>query len=168
MVSTMTGQFWVVLKTQPRREPIAAQSVLARGVEAYTPRLPGRDTDRRPFVFPGYLFARPTHETDDLLLIRSLPGIAYVLPRGGPPAQLEESVIQLLRQREAQPPHTLEPGDKVLVLAEPFRSLEAVFDRRLNAAGRVRVLLELAHRFVRVDISESQLQPAGGYSFTSG
>src|ERR671938_356003 len=121
--------FWVVLRSQPRRELVAARSVAARGVEAYVPRLPARrDPQRRPLVFPGYLFARPLPGTDDLLRIRSVPGIAYVLPRGGPPAQLPEGVIQLLRRRESEPPRPLARGERVVVLAEPFHSLEAVFD----------------------------------------
>jgi transcriptional antiterminator RfaH len=155
-------ELWVVLRTQPRRELVAARSVSARGVEAYVPRLPARgDPARRPLVFPGYLFARPLPDTDDLLRIRSVSGIAYVLPRGGPPAHLPESVIRLLRQREGQLPQPLQRGERVVVLAEPFRSLEAVFDRNQNAAGRVRVLLELVHRVVALDLYDVQVQRAG-------
>ena len=87
-------------------------------------------------------------------------------PRGGPPAQLPDSVVQLLRRREATPARPLERGEKVVVMAEPFRSLEAVFDRRLNAAGRVRVLLELVHRVVPLDLNEAQLRRAGGQSLS--
>jgi transcriptional antiterminator RfaH len=157
--------FWAVLRTQPRRELIAVRSVTARGVEAYAPRLPARENEHRVLVFPGYLFARPLHGADDMLRIRSVPGIAYVLPRGGPPAQLPDNVVHLLRRREADPPRPLQRGEKVLVLAEPFRSLEAVFDRRLSAAGRVRVLLELVHRVVPLDLNESQLRRACGTSW---
>src|SRR5437762_10418323 len=127
------------------------RSVMARGVEAYVPQLPARANEQRAFVFPGYLFARPRPGTDDLLRIRSIDGIAYALPRGGPPAELPDSVVQLLRRREATPARPLERGEKVVVMAEPFRSLEAVFDRRLNATGRVRVLLELVHRAIPLD-----------------
>src|SRR5438067_12203130 len=101
--------FWVVLRTQPRRETVAVRSVAARGVEAYAPELRTNGQRRAP-VFPGYLFARPVQGTDDLLRIRSVPGIAYVLPRAGPPAELPESVIQLLRPREAPPPKPLQRG----------------------------------------------------------
>ena len=38
--------------------------------------------------------------------------------------------------------------------------MDAVFDRRLSAAGRVRILLELAHRTVHVTVDESQLKRA--------
>jgi transcription antitermination factor NusG len=75
-------------------------------------------------------------------------------------------MIQILRRREADPPRPLQRGEKVIVLAEPFRSLEAVFDRRLNAAGRVSVLLEIVNRMVRVDLPETQVQRSSGHTFT--
>lgn len=155
---------WVVLRTQPRREFIGMRSVAARGVEVYAPLLPSWDSGQRALVFPGYLFARPLSSTDDLLRIRSVHGIAYALPRGGPPARLPDSFIELLRRREAAPVRPLQRGERVVLLAEPFRSLEAVFDRRLNAAGRVRVLLELVHRLVPLDLNEVQLRRASGDS----
>jgi len=130
-------------------------------VETYLPRLPtlGEGKPRR-LVFPGYIFARTDEDTDDLLRIRSAPGISYVLPRGGPPAYLPESAIEMLRMREAASPPPLSRGERVVILSEPFRSLEAVFDRRLSAAGRVRVLLELVHRVVALDLHEAELQRA--------
>jgi hypothetical protein len=126
---------WVLLRTKPRRELVAARSVAAHGVEAYVPRPPARDLERRPLVFPGYLFARPLPGTDDLLRIRSVPGSTYALPRGGPAARLPERVIHLLRRRQVEPPRPLPGSERVVVLAEPFSSLEAIFDRQLSAAG---------------------------------
>jgi len=37
----------------------------------------------------------------------------------------------------------------------PLRWVDAVFDRRVNAAGRVRVLLELVERTLVVDLDEA-------------
>jgi len=118
---------WVVLRSQARREWVAAGSVAARGVESYVPRMPARgDPQRCPLVFPGYVFARVVPGTDELLRIRSVPGLAYVLPRGGPPAHLTEDAIRLLRRREAAPPRPFQRGERVILLAEPFRSLALV------------------------------------------
>jgi hypothetical protein len=64
----------------------------------------------------------------------------------------------VLRQRLAEPPQPLERGDRVIILAEPFRSMEAIFDRRLSAEGRVLVLLELVHRVVSLNLDESALR----------
>jgi hypothetical protein len=38
--------------------------------------------------------------------------------------------------------------------------MDAVFDRRLSASGRVRILLELAHRTIHVNVDASQLKRA--------
>jgi transcriptional antiterminator RfaH len=147
---------WVVLKTHPRHELQAASAVAARGVEAYCPRQPPgrRSPERVQPLFPGYLFAHVVPGRDDLLRIRSAPGVAYVLPRNAPPALLPDELILALRGRAAQPPRQLGRGDRVTIVTGPLRWVEAVFDRRLNAAGRVRVLLELVERTLPVDLDE--------------
>src|SRR3981081_56132 len=72
---------WAVLRSQPRREAVAARAVSARSVESYLPWLPGaRASESARPLFRGYLFARITPGSDDLLRIRSAPGVAYVLP----------------------------------------------------------------------------------------
>jgi transcription antitermination factor NusG len=153
---------WVVLRTHPRREVSAANAIAARGVETFVPLLPpDASSGRRLPLFPGYLFARPEPGTDDLLRIRSLPGIAYVLPRGGLAALLPGTVISLLQGRLDEPRGKLAPGDRVVILAEPFRSLEAIFDHRLSSDGRVQVLIELVHRVVRLNLDERALSRAG-------
>jgi hypothetical protein len=38
--------------------------------------------------------------------------------------------------------------------------MDAVFDRRMNAAGRVRILLEMAHRTVSLNVEEASLRRA--------
>jgi transcriptional antiterminator RfaH len=155
---------WAVLRTQTHNELMAARSVEARGVEAYIPLLSKPHAERPALLFPGYLFARVDAASDDLLRIRSAPGVAYVLPHGGTPTLLAEGVVDLIRKRLADPSaaavRALRSGDRVTVINGPFRWMEAVFDRRLNAAGRVRILLELAHRTVQLNIEEASLRKA--------
>jgi len=156
---------WAVLRTQPRQEPLAARAVVARGLESYVPKLPSR---RRPSVsaplFPGYVFAQIVHGADDLLRIRSAPGVAYVLPRTGVPALLPDAVIDAMRAREAELSVGGAPefrhGEVVRVKAGPFRWVEGLFDRRLSASGRVRILLNLVHGSAAVDIDVVHLEPA--------
>ena len=159
---------WAVLRTQPRQEPLAARAVNARGLESYAPRLPSR---RSPSVstplFPGYIFAHVGRGPDDLLRIRSAPGVAYVLPRAGVPALLPDAVIEAMRAREAAlssggAAHHFRHGELVRVKAGPFKWVEGLFDRRLSAAGRVRILLNLVHGSAAVDIDSTDLEPAGG------
>ena len=161
----MTEAGWVVLKAQPRRELHVVSAVAARGVEAYCPQAPParRKPERAQPLFPGYLFARVAPEGDDLLRIRSAPGVCYVLPRDAPPALLPDELIGALRERGAQPPRALRAGDRVAIVTGPLRPAEAVLDRRLNAARRVRVLLQLVERTLAVDLDETWVrlvQPA--------
>src|SRR5437762_12759698 len=87
---------WVVLRTQPQRELLAAEAVRARGGEAFVPYLPPRRRTRRAVpLFPGYLFARVT-SAEDLLPIRSAPGVAYVLPLSAAPALVPGEVVDSL------------------------------------------------------------------------
>ncbi len=158
------GGVWVVLRTQLHRERQAAESVRARGVQAYLPLLPApRSTGQSPPLFPGYVFASVDPVTDDLLRIRSAPGVAYVLPRGAPPAFLSSSVVEGLRVRVAERSaelarRQLRSGDRVTVTSGPFRWHDALFQRRLSGSGRVRILLELVHRSVGVVIEEAALR----------
>jgi len=157
---------WVVLKTQPRHEVVAVNAMDARGVESYVPLVrPSRVSGSTVALFPGYVFARVRETSDDLLRIRSAPGIAYLLPRDCSPAVVPDDVIDIIRHRLAEQQHPLaalelEHGDRVQIVSGPFRWTDAVFDRRLSAAGRVRILLELAHRSVPVSVDETQLKRA--------
>jgi transcription antitermination factor NusG len=150
---------WVVLRTQPRHELLAAQAVQARGVDAYVPLIPRRTTP----LFAGYLFARVLI-SDDLLRIRCAPGVAYVLPHSAAPASLPDAAIAALRARVAEfaarnlTRRLLRPGDQVTVVAGPFRWVDALFDRRVNAAGRVRILLKQVHATIALEIDEKCLK----------
>lgn len=154
---------WAVLRSQPRREPLAAEAVNARGVETYVPRLPDRGRTRSAApLFPGYLFAHVAPESDDLLRIRSAPGVSYVLPRAAAPTFLSETLIDAIREREATfsraaPGEDLHHGDRVKMRSGPFRLIEAIFDRKLSASGRVRILLNLVHGSVAVQTEAGNL-----------
>lgn len=155
---------WVVLRTQPQRELLAAHAVRASDVESYVPFLPPRRrTERASLLFPGYVFARVAPASDDLLRIRAAPGVSFVLPRAAPPTVLPDSVVGELRARLADPAQLsarrpLQPGERVTIVSGPLRWSNALFDRYLNAAGRVRILLEMVHRTVGVEVEEEALE----------
>jgi transcription antitermination factor NusG len=154
---------WAVLRSQVRRETIAARAVSARGVETYLPWLPGARGSAVP-LFPGYLFAHVDPDSDDLLRIRSAPGVAYVLPREGTPALLPNLFIESIRAHESAAMNAqgggFRRGDRVLVVSGPFKWVEGLFDRSLSASGRVRVLLDLVHGPVAVQIQATELELA--------
>src|SRR4030088_1083013 len=113
----MDAALWIVLRTQPRYEQLAARSVDARGVETSLPLLlPSQAAERSTLLFPGYLFARIAEFSDDVLRIRSAPGVAYPLPRGCPPTFLPDGVVDLIRKRlgdrSGGVTNALRPGDR--------------------------------------------------------
>jgi len=163
----MEEKRWAVLRAQAHREVFVAQSVSSRGVECYIPVRPSvRTPTTSTLLFPGYVFAQITPDSDDLLRIRSAPGVAYVLPRSGAPALLPDPLISAIRAKEEelrarQSRHEFTNGDQVRVLTGPFKWVEGIFDRKLSASGRVRILLSLASGGVPVQMSERDLAPLG-------
>jgi transcription antitermination factor NusG len=160
-------EIWVVLKTQPRRELLAAHAVRARGAQAYVPMLPPKRRDGLATpLFPGYLFAHVELDSDDLVRIRSAPGIAYVLPRASAPAFIPNEVIDAIRRRLGDPTDGVihpqfKPGQRVTIVEGPFKWVEAVVDRNLSAVGRVRVLLDFVHRLVPAVVDEEAIKLVG-------
>jgi transcription antitermination factor NusG len=158
---------WAVLRSQPRREAVAARAVSARSVESYLPWLrDARASESARPLFRGYLFARITPGSDDLLRIRSAPGVAYVLPRASEPALLPDLLIESIRAHElalGSDPHgcAFHHGDRVVVVSGPFKWVEGLFDRSLSDSGRVRILLSHMHASVAVQIEATQLKLAG-------
>jgi transcriptional antiterminator RfaH len=155
---------WAVLRTQLRSEPLAARAVSSRGVESYSPLLPAdKPSKSKRLMFPGYLFARVAPASDDLIRIRSVPGVAYVLPRSGPPALLPESLVEAIRSREMEldsgaAGEGFRHGERVAVVNGPFKLVEGIFDRRLSNTGRVRILLSLVEACVAVQTEADNLK----------
>jgi len=50
-------------------------------------------------------------------------------------------------------------GDRVVVRSGPFKWVEGLFDRSVSANGRVRILLDLVHGSVAVQIEAAELEP---------
>jgi transcriptional antiterminator RfaH len=121
-----------------------------------------RRTESEQPLFPGYLFANIAIDSDDLLGIRSAPGVSYVLPQAGPPALLREETLSEIRTRlvayRERQARKLEHGDRVTIVSGPLRWHDALFVRHLNASGRVRILLDLVERNVPVDVDEALLK----------
>src|SRR5437870_6117531 len=156
---------WVVLRTRARCELLAAQAVRAKGVESFVPMLRASQRAARPRpLFPGYLFARIQAPAEQLPRVRSASGVAYVLPRAAPPAVLPDGLVEAGRIRAGKPVDdaggsSLKPGDRVTVVSGPFRWVDALFERRLNGRGRVRVLLNLVHGSAALEVEADAIRP---------
>jgi len=142
-----------------------------RGIEVYFPTVPapGRlhRSARRAF-FPCYLFVQTDLETAGLWPLHYAPGVRGVVMFGGVPARVAGNLIDALRNRLERADvvdvdgKMLEPGDRVFITAGPLAELEGVFDQRLSAAGRVRVLIRLLQRWTVVETDAKMLRKTSG------
>jgi transcription antitermination factor NusG len=74
-----------------------------------------------------------------------------------------DEIVELLRRRlegiEEAGYGNLKQGDRVRITSGPLRDLEAIFDRPVSAADRVRVLLDVMGRMTPVEIDHSEISP---------
>ena len=164
----MTEKSWLVLYTKPYKERHVGDLLRAQDIEVYVPEITlqqKRGTKRKPF-FPCYLFARVDRDSPRVTDVRWTPGLRYIVRSGQRPVPVPDSVVEQIRRRLEQmgtlkPAERFEEGDLVRVTGGPLEGLEAIFDRRLSARGRVRVLLELMNRLVAAEVDATDLRPAG-------
>lgn len=157
---------WYVVRTKGGRERETATMLSQRGVAVYLPILHKRRlrTGRRDWepLFPGYLFASLEVPSHEWLVARSSPGVAYFLGQQGRPSPLPDGLVQDMVSRvEIANQETRvaawQPGKRVVITQGPLKDLEAVFDRSLSAAGRVRVLVQVLSQLVPVELPDDYL-----------
>jgi transcription antitermination factor NusG len=167
-----TGDWWV-LQTMPKREPLVCRQLAIQGLDHYAPELPpcGRTRlgsvrhQRRRMIFPGYVFCRPAESACAHVAVKWAPGVVRVLGDGDTPARVSDAVVRHIRRRVAEQAAGVQTsgfrnGQRVLIESGPLASLDAIFDRDLNASARVRILVEMMGRTVPMDIAGWHLRAA--------
>jgi transcription antitermination factor NusG len=146
---------WHLLHTKPNRERVVAVQLHQRGLEVYLPLVwvnpvNPRAERQRPF-FPCYFFARFDRGAVGPDLIRCAPGMRGLATVSGVPITVSDAFIQELQQRlehvRAVTGLPLEGAGKAPLLrveAGPFAGFEGVFNTRLNAPDRARLLMDCA------------------------
>ncbi len=164
-------QYWYALHTKPHKERQVEAILRERGIETYFPTVPvprRRARSRERAFFSCYLFAHTDLDGVGLWTLHYTPGMRSIVMFGGIPARVDERVIVSLRERLARARvvdargDMLEAGDRVVITSGPLVDLEAVFDGRLSAAGRVRVLIHLLQRWTAVEMESDALRKTGG------
>jgi len=156
---------WYALYTKPHKEFQVEGLLQAQGIETYLPtvrrKVRRRDRPRSKVYFPCYLFARIDFDTTPRSSIAWLPGMRHIVMSGEQPAVVADEIVDLIRSRldgvEEIAYGSLRQGDRVRITSGPLRDLEAVFDRPLSAADRVRVLLDVMGRLTPVELDGRQL-----------
>ncbi len=172
-------QHWYALHAKPHKERQVEAALSARGVEVYFPAVPVPPRRGRPAYrafFPRYLFVHTDIDQVGLWTVHYAPGVSGVVMFGGVPARVDDVVIAALKARLARVDpaagsgqvlvddhgEIIEPGDRVTITSGPLAEFEAVFDRRLSPAGRVRVLVDLLKRWATVELDADTLRKTTG------
>ena len=158
---------WYALHTKPRCESQVVRVLDVEKIETYlhlfhVAARPGRSPVR--VFFPGYIFAKLDLQVFPLSRVKWMQGMRQVVSFDGIPARVDETIIAQIRER-LKLSHAvdlqgemLENGDHVIITNGPLRDVDAIFDRKLSAAGRVRVLIQLLNRRAVVEIESSALR----------
>ncbi|HXD32870.1 MAG TPA: transcription termination/antitermination NusG family protein [Pyrinomonadaceae bacterium] len=141
---------WYAVYTRPKQEFRAESNLKAWGIETLNPcaRAKSRRLEKTRRVvkqlFPRYLFARfPSEALHKITFTR---GVQTVVSFGNKPAAVDDAVISLIKSRIGEDGFVrfndeLTAGDRVMIIAGPFASLEGIFDRTLNDSERVSLML---------------------------
>ncbi len=156
---------WYAVHTKHRRENQVCDYLAGRGIETYLPVLPRparqcRTAARQEPFFARYLFAHLDLSQVPSSSINWAPGVTRLVCFAGQPAAVREEVILWLRHRLARGVNAdhdykglpIRPNDRLRVIAGPLRGMEAIFDQRLSADDRARVLVQLLGRLTACDI----------------
>ena len=157
---------WYALYTKPRKEHQVETALGGQGIETYLPtvrrKVRRRDRPDRVVYFPCYLFARIDLGVVPRSSIDWMPGIRRIVGTGSQPAVVNDEIVEMIRSRldtiEEVGYGGLKRGDRVRIVSGPLRDLEAVFDKPMSPANRVRVLLHVVGRMTPVDIDYSEIK----------
>jgi transcription elongation factor/antiterminator RfaH len=161
---------WFLAHTLPKSEWKAELHLGAQGFKTYLPRIQKTirharqlRTVRAP-LFPRYLFVILDLGRDRWLSVRSTVGVSHLFTsEEGRPVPVPVGIVESLIERSdaglTQLGSSLVKGQHVRILSGPFANFVGTLER-LDAAGRVQVLLEMMGTAVPVRLHRSALAPA--------
>jgi transcriptional antiterminator RfaH len=153
--------YWAVAQLVPNRTSLALHTLAQQNFTVYAPKIRelrvirGHKTDVFSALFPGYAFVLIKLQWH---AARWCPGVVRLVMDGMQPAKVSDDVIREIRDRERNgvvelPRRVLKHGDRVRILAGPFRGHLAIY-AGMAAHERVALLLEMLGRHQRVTLSQ--------------
>jgi len=168
--SALSTLSWYLVHTKPRQEDIALANLERQGYECYLPQMRIERIRRRKAevatepMFPRYLFVRldSSDQGKSWSPIRSTLGVSQLVHFGARAAKVDDSLVDLLRQRErALPTEAMfHSGDSVVIADGPFAGIEAIY-QTADAERRAFILLEILAKPVSMHINAGRLRKAG-------
>jgi len=159
---------WYVIQTKPKREGEACRNLCGLGLECLFPKIfdyriwNGRYLTIEKPLFPGYLFVKLVL-SKHYYNIRWTKGVARFVGWGDMPAPIAEEVVEIIRNRmdeqgRVRMGRDLRPGQQVRIRSGPFKDLIGIFDKKVSARGRVRLLLQLVDYQASIQLHEALVE----------
>lgn len=151
---------WYLIHTKPRQEARALLNLERQGYVCYLPMFARervvkgvRKSAEEP-LFPRYLFICLDADGagQSWAPIRSTKGVSQMVSFGGEPAKVSETLLAVLREREAEPPRPVfASGEPVTIGEGPFAGLEAIYEMP-DGERRAMVLIEFLGKTARLTV----------------
>lgn len=169
-ISTTSAIVWRCVKTQPKREHIAAgQLEQLTGVEVFAPRIRFKRRTPRGKVwfeeslFPGYIFAR--FEPLMQRAVANAVGVRGLVKFAGECATVPTAVVDTIRlETPEMGPILLEEqadlneGDEAVVAEGAMMGLRAVVTKVMPGGDRVRILMDMMGTAVPAEVPVNTLE----------
>jgi len=165
-----THMHWYLIHTKPRLEKQALENLERQGYECYLPLYSTEKLYRRKLtvtdspLFPRYLFIRLGQESSGKSWnpLRSTRGVSQLVRFGQHPAQVDDTLIALLksRERQSEPERMFNQGDPVRIVDGPFADIEAIYQIP-DGERRALVLIEILSKPVSLRVDLASLRKAG-------
>jgi transcription antitermination factor NusG len=163
---------WLLVRSKPRLEGLALETLSARGFETYCPRILERPTHRHaptgPVpLFPGYLFCRGIL-LEHFHAVTFAHGVSGFVRFGERFAALSDEEVEALRSREEGRGYLVPrdirvaptKGSRVRVVEGAFKGYEGLVMDYCSAKERVKLLLLLVTGSLRVQVPTEQVRVA--------
>jgi transcriptional antiterminator RfaH len=155
---------WYVIQTKPKKEAETSRRLGDLGLERLLPKaldyrtVNGRAVQTEKPLFPNYLFVK-------LILahhyyqVKWTKGLARFVGWGDKPAPIADEVVAIIRNRMDEGGRVrmgwdVKPGEEVRIKAGPFKNFIGIFERKMSAQDRIRVLLYVVGSQVSVNVPE--------------
>jgi transcription antitermination factor NusG len=152
--ATETRPVWLLVRTKPRKERLAADSLAGRGIRVYCPRILEPRTHSRASLGPTPLF--PSYVFGNCVIERSFHALAYCPGVSGPVrfgerlAAVDDADVAYLQENERERGYVVAStvrtppveGSRVRIVGGPFCGMQGLVEHYLPSQSRVRLLLE--------------------------
>jgi transcriptional antiterminator RfaH len=161
---------WFLVHTLPHSECRAELHLGAQGFRTHFPTIQKTIRHARQLrmvrapLFPRYIFLILNLQRDRWLSVQSSVGVSAMYTCEGRPVPVPEGIVEtLIANTDAANlalfTSGLKTGQSVRILTGPFANFVGVLER-LDAAGRIRVLLDMMGTAVPVALRRSAICPA--------